>query len=129
VGSFLTLSPEFCFVVEDEHGICGYLLGAPDCRQFEKKVNLAWIPDLCSKYAAPVEKVQRGDKLSGVEQIIHELHEQQTRQKNIPICVYNSHPSICRLGLLEHVVDTSVPKRLMSCLLAALKSNGNSYFQ
>lgn len=128
VGSFLTLSPEYCFVVENEDGLCGYLLGAPDTRQFEKKLQLAWIPDLLNKYPAPVDKIRNGDQLTLGEKMIQDLHDQQTQQKNIPNCVYNNHPSICRLGLLEHVIDTSVPKRLMSCLMAALKANGKSTF-
>jgi len=38
IGGFLTLSPEYCFIVEDEVGICGYALAALDGQQFEKRV-------------------------------------------------------------------------------------------
>lgn len=57
----MVLSPEFCFVIEDEDGICGYALAAVDAQQFFKKQEISWLPELLSKYpmkdnlAAPVK--------------------------------------------------------------------------
>ena len=84
------------------------------------------MPDLCSKYPAPVDKLQKGEQLTGAERMINEMHDQQNTKRQIPACVYGNHPSLCRFGLLDHILDPSVPKRLMSCLLAALKANGSS---
>jgi protein O-GlcNAcase / histone acetyltransferase len=53
VGPFLNFSPEFCFVIEDGWDIVGYVLGAVDAKQFLKKTEVAWIPNLCEKYPKP----------------------------------------------------------------------------
>lgn len=55
IGGFISLSSEFCFVVEDENGIVGYAMAALDAKQFYKKVELTWIPELCEKYPKPVK--------------------------------------------------------------------------
>lgn len=50
VGPYLTLHPEFCFVVEDDSGVVGYVCAAPDYKKFRVKMEIAWIPDMCDKY-------------------------------------------------------------------------------
>ena len=65
VGGFLTLTPEFCFVVEDDVGVVGYALAALDAKQFHKKLELAWLPEMCRKYPRPEKNAQ--DTLSKTE--------------------------------------------------------------
>lgn len=69
-------------MVEDavENKICGYILASPDSQQFQKKLEMAWIPDICLKYPAPLEKLNKGEKLTSVEQMINDLHEEQKRK-------------------------------------------------
>lgn len=67
VGHFLCLSPEYCFVVEDETGICGYALAALDARQLRTKCEICWIPELQKKYPAP--KKENGEMLTPAEVI------------------------------------------------------------
>lgn len=50
VGAFVTFSPEFCFVVEDDDGVIGYALAALNAKQFYQKVKTAWIPEMRTKY-------------------------------------------------------------------------------
>ena len=53
VGPLLTLSPELCFVVEDEEGVMGYVVAAADAKQLRQKMNVAWFPSMCEKYSKP----------------------------------------------------------------------------
>ncbi|XP_016121847.1 protein O-GlcNAcase-like [Sinocyclocheilus grahami] len=53
VGGFLTLSPDYGFVLEDEEGICGYALGTVDVKPFVKKCKMSWIPFMQEKYNKP----------------------------------------------------------------------------
>lgn len=53
VGGFLTLSPDYGFVLEDEEGICGYALGTVDVKPFFKKCKMNWIPFMQEKYNKP----------------------------------------------------------------------------
>ena len=50
VGGFLTLSPEFCMVVEDETGIVGYVLAALNIKTYNQKLAVSWIPEMQLKY-------------------------------------------------------------------------------
>ena len=46
VGGFLTLSPEYCFVVEDDSGLCGYALAVLDAKGYYNKLEVSWIPEI-----------------------------------------------------------------------------------
>jgi protein O-GlcNAcase/histone acetyltransferase len=65
IGGFLMLTPDFCFVVEDDVGLVGYALAALDAKQFHKKMELSWLPEMCQKYPQP-EKTS-GETLSNTE--------------------------------------------------------------
>lgn len=47
------LSPETAFVVEDQQGVAGYILGALDTRAFEARLEAEWWPALRPRYLDP----------------------------------------------------------------------------
>jgi hypothetical protein len=51
-----------------------------------------------------------------------------TYKGEVPESIHNQHPSIMCCSLLTSVFDQSVAKRLVTCLLAALRANGKSHF-
>lgn len=55
VGGLLTINQEYCFVVEDEKGVCSYALAALDAKMFQQRSQNAWIPAMCEKYPKPVK--------------------------------------------------------------------------
>ncbi|XP_029850217.3 protein O-GlcNAcase isoform X1 [Ixodes scapularis] len=120
VGGFLTLSNEYCFVVEDETGICGYALAALDAQQFNKKLEIAWKPELCLKYPAPAK--EPSEMLTPAEEIMSSFHAHPV---TVPDVVYKHHPSRVTMSMLPSILDPSVSKRLLACVLAALKANGS----
>ena len=66
VGGRLSLSLDYCFVLEDEDGICGYALGTVDVTPFIKKCKISWIPFMQEKYTKP-----NGDKDLSEAEVIH----------------------------------------------------------
>ncbi|MEQ2203811.1 hypothetical protein XENOCAPTIV_003978 [Xenoophorus captivus] len=50
LGPCLALSPEYSFILEDELGICGCVLGIVDVRSFAKRCQASWIPAMRDKY-------------------------------------------------------------------------------
>ena len=68
VGGLLSLSLDYCFVLEDEDGICGYALGTVDVTPFIKKCKISWIPFMQEKYTKP-----NGDKELSEAEVIHRL--------------------------------------------------------
>ncbi|CAK9811390.1 Protein O-GlcNAcase [Anthophora plagiata] len=119
VGGFLTLSPELCMVVEDESGVVGYALAALNVKSYNQKLAVSWIPELRMKY--PLEDninelpqdVQ--DAIRYFHSFVPDVSEQLSRQ----------HPSKLSCAILPSVTDQSVPKRLITCMLAALRANGS----
>lgn len=50
LGSFLSLSPEYTFVLEDEGGPCGYAAGALCAEDFLQQRDSNWLPATRHKY-------------------------------------------------------------------------------
>lgn len=116
VGAYVTLHPEFCFVVEDDVGVVGYVCGAPDYKKFRVKQELAWIPEMGKKYPEDLAK----DTCKSVQECISHFH-------NFKDEVYVSsptHPASMICSILPSVLEQSVSKRGVTCLLAALRANG-----
>lgn len=53
IGNFLCDSTEYCFVVEDEAGVCGYALACIDAKEAMNRLNDRWVPAMCEKYPKP----------------------------------------------------------------------------
>ncbi len=47
------LAPNWCVVAEDEEGVCGYVVGAPDTRSFADELERSWWPELRGRYPDP----------------------------------------------------------------------------
>ncbi|XP_070541365.1 protein O-GlcNAcase-like isoform X2 [Ptychodera flava] len=118
IGGLVTLSPEYCFVLEDESGVCGYLLATLDAKSYYKMYEMAWIPEMRSKYPKPSSM----ENHTPAEEIILSFHEYKTY---LPENVYKHHRSLLKIDVLQTVEDKSVVKNMLACALAALKSNGS----
>ncbi|XP_067658017.1 protein O-GlcNAcase-like isoform X2 [Haliotis asinina] len=118
LGGLVTNSHEYCFVVEDEEGICGYALCALDSKQLHQKTKVAWIPSMCQKYPKPDK-----DDLSPADELILSFHNEQ---QMIPEVLYKRYPSLLRVDVLPNrIEDPAVPKRLLACALCAVKTSGS----
>ncbi|XP_017770301.1 PREDICTED: protein O-GlcNAcase isoform X2 [Nicrophorus vespilloides] len=118
VGAFLTLLPEFCMVVEDDTEIVGFVCAAPDYKKFRAKQEVSWIPEMCGKYPQSEENKDLSKLAQESIAVFHEFADE----------IYVSsptHPSTMICSLLPSVLDQSVSKRLVTCLLAALRANGS----
>ncbi|XP_053245384.1 protein O-GlcNAcase isoform X2 [Podarcis raffonei] len=118
VGGLLSLSPDYCFVLEDEDGICGYALGTVDVTPFIKKCKIAWFPFMQEKYSKP----SSDKELSEAEKIMLSFHEEQ---EVLPETFLANFPSLIKIDIHKKVTDPSVAKSMMACLLSSLKANGS----
>ena len=51
LGAFITLSPEMCFVVEDDNEVLvGFVGASADARDIQRRIRVAWYPELQAKY-------------------------------------------------------------------------------
>jgi ribosomal protein S18 acetylase RimI-like enzyme len=51
-GPYLEFAPDLAFVVEDDDGVAGYILGAADTAEFEDRLERDWWPELRRRYPA-----------------------------------------------------------------------------
>ncbi|KAJ8026164.1 Protein O-GlcNAcase [Holothuria leucospilota] len=118
VGHFLTLSPEYCFVVTDNEEIVGYAVATKDSQSFRKQVDVSWVTSMKEKYPHP----EKAENLSPAEEIIVSFHDSKVE---VPAALSTQFPSLLRLDILPKVQDVGVTKNLLACVLSALKSNGS----
>ena len=52
-GPYAALEPESAFVLEDDAGIGGYIVGARDTYAFETRLEAEWWPGLRARYPDP----------------------------------------------------------------------------
>ncbi|MBN3285328.1 OGA GlcNAcase, partial [Polyodon spathula] len=117
VGGFLTLSPDYGFVLEDNEGICGYALGTVDVKPFVKKSKMSWIPSMQEKYNKPDSEKD----LSEAEKMMLSFHEEE---EGLPESFLSNFPSLIKVDIHGKVTDPSVAKSMMGCLLSSIKANG-----
>lgn len=61
VGPYLELEPELAFVVADEAGAVGYIVGAADTRRFAAACEHRWFPRLRQRYPWPAAHDRSAD--------------------------------------------------------------------
>lgn len=123
VGPFLTINPEFCIVAEDSNNkIVGYACAALDAKVFYRSQEMCWIPAMCIKY--PLSILEAPDLTQAARDSVNHFHN---FKYDGPPDVLNSHASIMTCCILKDQInsDESVYKRLVTILLAALRSNGS----
>ncbi|XP_064629897.1 protein O-GlcNAcase-like isoform X2 [Lineus longissimus] len=121
VGGILSLSPQYSFVIDDDVGICAYALAVLDVKSFYAKHDGEWIGAMRRKYKKPAKKAIKD--LTPAEEIIMSFYEKRNRPSED---LYARYPSQIRIDVLpERLDDASTVKRLLACVLSALKANGS----
>uniref|UniRef100_A0A8C2YZA1 protein O-GlcNAcase n=1 Tax=Cyclopterus lumpus TaxID=8103 RepID=A0A8C2YZA1_CYCLU len=116
-GPCLALCPEYCFILEDELGVCGCVLGIVDVRSFAKRCQACWMPAMRDKYP-----LKGGNTHPNTQDLIKLMEEDQGEY---PDSLLYHFPSQLRLDALPELVDVSVSRTLLTALLTALKANGS----
>ncbi|XP_053619430.1 protein O-GlcNAcase [Plodia interpunctella] len=150
VVPFLTLTPDLCMVIEDDDEclhpeqddgddderthetgprvngvkpqIVGYACAALNSKEFYKKQEIAWIPEMCTKY--PEDLIQREDLSPAAKECIRYFHQFSSQQR-APPPVSRAHAALLTCSVRPQR-DHSAPARLLHAALAALKARGAS---
>ncbi|XP_037116164.1 protein O-GlcNAcase-like [Syngnathus acus] len=115
LGPCLALCPEYSFILEDELGVCGCIMGIVDVRSFAKRCQASWLPAMRDKYLANGGNANTQDLIKLMEE----------DQGEYPDSLLYHFPSQLRLDTLPELVDVSVSRTLLVALLVALKANGS----
>ncbi|KAM6267727.1 protein O-GlcNAcase-like isoform 3-T3 [Spheniscus humboldti] len=122
LGSFLSLSPEYTFVLEDEGGPCGYAAGALCAEGFLQQRDSSWLPAMRHKYP---RDLGAGAPALGQDALEEALLFFHTEPPAVPLPVLRRFPSLVQLGTAPRVLDVGASRSLAICLLSALRANGS----
>lgn len=118
VGPYFAFEPGLCSMVEDQTGICGYVLGALDSRKFYARYEAEWRPRLCAQFPEP-----KGDPAgwTRVQQIYHAYHHPEY------FCPepYQQWPSHLHIDLLPRVQRRGLGRQLLERLMSQLSEQGS----
>jgi GNAT superfamily N-acetyltransferase len=110
------LEPQLCFLLEDELGICGYIVAAADSLDFAQRFETQWLPPLRVQYPMPTPDDQSRD--AAMVRLLHKGY-----QPDPQICL--EYPAHLHIDLLARAQKKGQGKRLMQTLFAALRQKNS----
>jgi ribosomal protein S18 acetylase RimI-like enzyme len=109
--------PGLAFVLEDDEGVGGYVLGALDTTAFDALLEAEWWPALRGRYPPP----QPDERDTPDGRLISMIHRPRRRDPD----VVASHPSHLHIDLVARCQGRGDGARLMGTLLGALRAAGS----
>ena len=116
---YAVLEPDLTFVLEDNGGVCGYILGAFDSETFYGRLEAEWLAPLRKHYPKPTGD---GKSWTKDEQLISQFYDPYTGDTEL-IKLYPSH---LHIDLLPRAQGSGNGRALMETFLAALREKGSS---
>ncbi len=115
---YATLEPDLTFVLADDEGVCGYILGAFDSRVFYERLGREWFPGLRERYPEP-----GGDPKTWIrdERLIKQFYKDDSDDDALP----KDYPSHLHIDLLPRAQGSGNGRTLMETFLEALQAKGS----
>jgi ribosomal protein S18 acetylase RimI-like enzyme len=116
-GPYLALAPHLAFVVEDDDGVSGYILGAADTAEFQDRLEREWWPELRRHYHA-----YRTDGDAAFDDLLIALMRSPIRA---PADLVAAYPSHLHIDLLPRLQGQGWGRRLIDTLVERLRATGS----
>lgn len=111
------LSPETAFVLEDEEGVAGYVIGPADTHAFETRCEAAWWPELRLRYADPSGDPARWSPDARMAHRIHHPHRTPRR-------ISEPFPAHLHIDLLPRCQGRGFGRRMIERWMARVGAMG-----
>ena len=108
------VSPETAFVVEDDAGVGGYIVGPADTAAFERRLEAEWWPALRGIYADPPTARTMDERMA------HLIHHPDATEERINA----RYPAHLHINLLPRLRRGGLGTKLMDTWLAAVTERG-----
>ena len=112
-------SPETAFVVEDDLGVGGYIVGALDTRAFEDRLRAEWWPTLQPRYADPFGTSH--EEWNADQRAAYQIHH----PFRAPRRVVAPFPSHLHINLLPRLQGQDLGRRLIHLMFETLQAMGS----
>jgi ribosomal protein S18 acetylase RimI-like enzyme len=117
VGPYLRRHPECAVVLEDEHGVGGYIVGAPDTAAYDDWVDRDWFVPLRRAY--PIGAFPDGTADTTCVNLIH-------TPPRMPADVIDAYPAHLHIDLLPRLQGRGFGRAMMNALFARVRAAGAS---
>jgi len=115
---YAALSPLTVFVAEDPHGVGGYIVGAPDTRDFETRLETQWWPGLRKLCRDPSDEPRAG--WSADQLMSYRIHH----PSSTTAAITGPYPAHLHIHLMPHLRGLGVGRRLMDRWLGTVRDMG-----
>ncbi|MDI6834671.1 MAG: GNAT family N-acetyltransferase, partial [Rhizobiaceae bacterium] len=115
---YVLLAPHLAFVVADEEGVAGYVVGTEDVRSWERRLEQAWWPSLRRRYVDP--DVSCRSAWTPDQCLAHLLHHPQAD----PAVVCEGYPAHLHMNVLPRLQGQGVGCALLDRWIVAAASCG-----
>ena len=112
---YTVLEPDLTFILEDDAGVCGYILGAFDSKTFYGRLETEWFPALREQYPKPSGAEANWTK---DEHLINQFY-------SLGATYPPDYPSHLHIDLLPRAQGSGNGRALMETFLAALRGKGS----
>jgi ribosomal protein S18 acetylase RimI-like enzyme len=118
VGPYIYLEPDLAFVLEDDQGVCGYVLAALDSGDFYRRLRAEWLPHLRAQHPCP-----KGDPAAWTptQRIHYEFHYPDLHYPP----TFRPYPSHLHIDLLPRAQGRGQGRRMMEYEMVLLAQRGS----
>lgn len=117
---YVHFSPELCFVVQDNEGVAGFIVGTADTEHFAETLEQKWWPELRKIHPDPVgvsPENQSPDQNRAA--MIH-------HPKFAPETIVRSHPAHIHMNLLQRLQGQGIGSQLLQHWIGTARKHGVS---
>ena len=118
-GAYVSLEPDLAFVIEDDDGVAGYVLGALDTAAFDRRCEALWWPPLRRAHPDPV--AVHPSLRTADQRAAHLIHH----PVRMPRAITDRFPSHLHIDLLPRVQSGGHGRRLLATLLSTMRDHGS----
>lgn len=116
---YQVLEPDFAFVIEDDEGVCGYVLGARNTKDFAEKYIENWLPPLQARLMDPGPDESKWNGSDWARRAIH--HPPELNHPDLAATPAHGH-----IDLLPRAQGRGVGRKALEHLMRALGRTGVS---
>jgi ribosomal protein S18 acetylase RimI-like enzyme len=116
---YARLEPQSCFVVVDDAGVGGYIVGTVDTRAFDRRLEAEWWPALRAQYVDPPR--DRAIAWSADETAQHLIHH----PLRTPDAIVDVYPSHLHINLLTRLQGRGIGATLIRQWVDHMRARGS----
>jgi ribosomal protein S18 acetylase RimI-like enzyme len=116
-GPYGVLEAQSALVVEDEHGVGGYIIGTADTFAFEKRLEAEWWPSLRARHDDPPEP---RDAWSADQRMAYLMHHPARTPRKIS----EPYPAHLHIDILPRLQGMGVGRALIDAWLGLMAARG-----